>query len=236
MSEPLRIADERDLMQAALRRMRDAFVEMKHLYEEQTEFGSQPDLNGQFFDGYAEAKRVWGLALLKRDVLGKAQEPVELPGLFGQRRQLGGEHDSGLVPLPPVGDLPDHHIVAMGLVLHRLHPRAGVGMEPTARATGPWVDPVTGGAGGVRGRGGELRVQVANLCRGQRLLDGRRWPGGELGASSSEVTLAGAQALAQPGDLGILGIGDLRLQGRHPAPTARLPVFGAAWQFPAVPR
>lgn len=62
------IADERDHFQAAMHRMRDAFVQLKDRYEVTREFGSAAEQNGDFFDGYQQAKAMFGTVLLERDV------------------------------------------------------------------------------------------------------------------------------------------------------------------------
>lgn len=63
------IADERDHFQAAMHRMRDAFLQMKQKAEDSGDgFGSLPDVNGDFFDGYDQAKKTFGDVLLRRDV------------------------------------------------------------------------------------------------------------------------------------------------------------------------
>lgn len=65
--------DERDLMMTALHLMRDAFVDACQLVPD---FQKQGEFQGRFFDGYQEAKKIWGVALVKRDVLGKEQEGI----------------------------------------------------------------------------------------------------------------------------------------------------------------
>jgi hypothetical protein len=67
------IADERDHMQAAMHLMRDAFVDA---CQSGVPWEKAGELQGQFFDGYQAAKRAWGDALVKRDVLGKKQRPM----------------------------------------------------------------------------------------------------------------------------------------------------------------
>jgi hypothetical protein len=68
------IADERDHMQAAMHLMRDAFVEA---CQSGVPWEKAGELQGQFFDGYSAAKRIWGLALLKHDVLDKHQPDLD---------------------------------------------------------------------------------------------------------------------------------------------------------------
>jgi hypothetical protein len=70
------IADERDLMKSALGQMREAFIDLLTEYQQDGDWDKQGEFQHQFWDGYAEAKRVWGLALLKRDVLGKHQPAI----------------------------------------------------------------------------------------------------------------------------------------------------------------
>jgi hypothetical protein len=67
------IADERDHMQAALHLMRDAFVDA---CQSGVPWDKAGELQGQFFDGYQAAKRAWGDALMKRDVLGNEQSAL----------------------------------------------------------------------------------------------------------------------------------------------------------------
>jgi hypothetical protein len=69
MSTP--IADESDHFQAAVHRMRDAFVEMK---ADRQGWERYDELVGDFFDGYQQAKRSFGNVLLHRDML-KAPRP-----------------------------------------------------------------------------------------------------------------------------------------------------------------
>jgi hypothetical protein len=69
-------------MQAALHRMREAFIDLLAEYQREGNWDKQGEFQHRFFDGYAEAKRVWGTALMKRDVLGKTQEPIA-PGPAG---------------------------------------------------------------------------------------------------------------------------------------------------------
>jgi hypothetical protein len=71
------IADERDHMQSALHMMRDAFIEA---CQSGVPWGKAGELQRQFFDGYQAAKRVWGDALVKRDVLGKEQPELDQQG------------------------------------------------------------------------------------------------------------------------------------------------------------
>jgi hypothetical protein len=73
MSEVPIIADERDLMQSALHAMRDAFVEACQLVPD---WSKQGEFQHRFFDGYQEAKRIWGVALVKRDVVDRPQEEL----------------------------------------------------------------------------------------------------------------------------------------------------------------
>lgn len=74
MSDPVVATDERDLMKTALHAMRDAFVDA---CQSGVPWELAGKLQGSFFDGYAEAKRVWGVALVKRDVLGKRQPEID---------------------------------------------------------------------------------------------------------------------------------------------------------------
>lgn len=67
------IADERDLMQAALNEMKEAFIDA---CQSGVPWEMAGKLQGRFFDGYEAAKRVWGTALVKRDVIGKSQDEV----------------------------------------------------------------------------------------------------------------------------------------------------------------
>jgi hypothetical protein len=76
--EPIVIADERDHMQAALGLMRDAFTDLLFEYQRNGDWEKQGEFQHRFFDGYAEAKRIWGVALVKRDVLGKPQPPLDV--------------------------------------------------------------------------------------------------------------------------------------------------------------
>jgi hypothetical protein len=60
------MADEREIFQAAMHRMRAAFCDIRDI-------GRRDDrerLTGEFFDGYAVVKEMWGTALLKLEVLG----------------------------------------------------------------------------------------------------------------------------------------------------------------------
>jgi hypothetical protein len=50
--------------------MRDAFTEA---CQSGVPWQKAGELQAQFFDGYQAAKRAWGDALVKRDVLGKSQ-------------------------------------------------------------------------------------------------------------------------------------------------------------------
>jgi hypothetical protein len=68
------IADERDHMQAAMQLMRDVFFEA---CQSGIPWEKAGELQGQFFDGYSAAKRAWGDALLKRDVLGTQQRDLD---------------------------------------------------------------------------------------------------------------------------------------------------------------
>ena len=59
------MADERERLQGALHQMRDAFCDVR----EARTWEEREQLTGQFFDGYAETKRIFAQILLVRDVM-----------------------------------------------------------------------------------------------------------------------------------------------------------------------
>jgi hypothetical protein len=66
------VQDERLRFQAALHRMRAGFLGAKDRLEELAGFQSAAAENGCFFDGYRDAKSVFGVVLLQRDAAGRA--------------------------------------------------------------------------------------------------------------------------------------------------------------------
>jgi len=63
--------DDREQFQAAMHLMRDAFLVVKQQAEDTGGgFGSLAEQNGSFFDGYRQAKVIFGDTLLRLEVLG----------------------------------------------------------------------------------------------------------------------------------------------------------------------
>ncbi len=65
VNEPDVIADERDYFKAALNRMKEAFVEACQLADDWEKTGK---LQHSFFDGYQDARRLFGTALLMKEI------------------------------------------------------------------------------------------------------------------------------------------------------------------------
>jgi hypothetical protein len=116
-------------------------------------------------------------------------------------RQLVGEDDARVVPVVPVGDLADHHPVALHRELDRAHPRAFPAVQPTAGLAGTGVDLPALGAG-VSGGWLELGVQVADLVRAEVFHARLRRAAGQLSAGLAQIRPRVAELAAQAGEFG----------------------------------
>lgn len=94
--------DEAERFQQAIHQMRDAFVELRDRINNVIYYGAAKHENGDFFDGYAAAKRVFGDVLLQRDV--KTAITVEAPPAWAYAAQhtytpaCDGFHEPGQCP------------------------------------------------------------------------------------------------------------------------------------------
>ncbi len=74
--------DERERFMAAMHQVRDAFQVLK----EAAPWGLYDKENGDFYDGYAEAKRIFGDVLLQRDT-----QPVKDEGYWDEVERAVGK-------------------------------------------------------------------------------------------------------------------------------------------------